>query len=675
MTITRILLIALPLAMALLLAAISSAGHSSQDAISERAYWHEPCDGVPSSEQASGWLADPRADPLRNSLFDSLANQPFRSYRGVLAQGYGPCAVWVRLRIEPPRPRPTAAADPHGLEAGPVVLRLWPPFIDRITLHDPGRPDGPIGMVGDRQPARDRIYRSLAMHLAVPPAAEPRTLYLRIQTASTRMLDVQALSLRESIDRDRADELFSAGYLALLIVSLLVAIVYWQRGGDRLVRVFVMKQTVTVIWTMLLLGFVRSMSGASFETAFGTWIPAATIDTLTNLSVVTITAISIYFDRLLVVEYRPPNWGLVLSLACIAMWPIELALMAAGLSWLALAINAATAAIAMSVILAMLLTAEPATGSGAPAPTRGQMAIYYATVLVPVCGSMISQLGWVDGIRMSLYGLMVHGLLSGGLMLVLLAVRTRRMREQQAEAEAELERAQALIRQERVHRADREQLLDMLTHELRTPLAVMRMVSGTGEANETRATLIRRALEDMNDVIERCSQAGQLEGKQLQPQWQACDPRAELEALVNERRLILDRRIELEVDGSAIASGDPVGAVRTDPQLLRIVLANLLDNACKYGDADSPVEVRLTAAREPGRERLQVEVLNRPGVAGWPDPRRLFGKFYRAPGAHRTTGSGLGLYLAEGLTGLLRGTLTYCPSATQVCFRLSLPLR
>ena len=39
--------------------------------------------------------------------------------------------------------------------------------------------------------------------------------------------------------------------------------------------------------------------------------------------------------------------------------------------------------------------------------------------------------------------------------------------------------------------------------------------------------------------------------------------------------------------------------------------------------------------------------------AGWPDPDQLFARHYRAPGASRVAGSGLGLYIARGIVGHL----------------------
>ena len=114
-------------------------------------------------------------------------------------------------------------------------------------------------------------------------------------------------------------------------------------------------------------------------------------------------------------------------------------------------------------------------------------------------------------------------------------------------------------------------------------------------------------------------------------------------------------------------------AVDTDPQLLRVVLLNLLDNALKYSAPDTPVRVLATLQHTRAGAGVSVTVSNSLGPAGEPDARQLFRKFYRAPGARRRTGSGLGLYIAQGMARLLGGTLRYECDAQGVHFILGLP--
>jgi len=70
---------------------------------------------------------------------------------------------------------------------------------------------------------------------------------------------------------------------------------------------------------------------------------------------------------------------------------------------------------------------------------------------------------------------------------------------------------------------------------------------------------------------------------------------------------------------------------------------------------------------------VSVTVTNSPGSAGEPDAGQVFRKFYRSPGARRRTGSGLGLYIAQGLSRLLGGSLRYERDAHGLHFIVWLP--
>jgi two-component system phosphate regulon sensor histidine kinase PhoR len=92
--------------------------------------------------------------------------------------------------------------------------------------------------------------------------------------------------------------------------------------------------------------------------------------------------------------------------------------------------------------------------------------------------------------------------------------------------------------------------------------------------------------------------------------------------------------------------------VVTDPERLRRILENLVDNAVKYTPAGGRVEVTTSAGPE-GSARLEVAD-NGPGIAG-EHLARIFERFYRVDKARSRElgGTGLGLsivkHLAEGM--------------------------
>lgn len=244
---------------------------------------------------------------------------------------------------------------------------------------------------------------------------------------------------------------------------------------------------------------------------------------------------------------------------------------------------------------------------------------------------------------------------------------TERINQALKEANEELVRMAALAQQqverERSQREDQEKLFAMLAHELKTPLATIGMLAETVQRQD--GAEISRAVRDMNDVIERCIQSGQLGDNRLLPRLEACD------AVALVQRAITESRWHARLDLTCEAASPPLNS---DPPMLRTILDNLIDNAAKYSPRQSRIRVLTGTDSRAGIPGWTVQVINEPGTAGWPDPEQLFVKYYRAPHAHRQIGAGLGLFLIAGLARLLSGHIDYVPTSTHIRFVCWLPL-
>ncbi len=211
-------------------------------------------------------------------------------------------------------------------------------------------------------------------------------------------------------------------------------------------------------------------------------------------------------------------------------------------------------------------------------------------------------------------------------------------------------------------RAEQDRFLSMLSHELKTPLSTIRLTLGGGVPDNIRLR-IGRSVDAMNSIIERCLQSDRLAYGRVDVTVGACD----VAAVVNDIRTSCSaaQRVAIEVI--------EVAPVQTDQQLFSVIVSNLIDNALKYGAADALVQVRIDSALQRGVPGILVEVSNFPGAAGMPDPRKVFRKYYRAPGAHGKIGSGLGLHIAAGFAKKLGGRLRYLPTNEKVKFMLWIP--
>ena len=221
---------------------------------------------------------------------------------------------------------------------------------------------------------------------------------------------------------------------------------------------------------------------------------------------------------------------------------------------------------------------------------------------------------------------------------------------------------------ERERRRLAEELISVLAHDLRTPLTVMRgyvqLLLRSAERQGQQADLQNAQRADaasqrLQDMI-----ADLLDTSRLEQGMFAVSPvPVDLSALVGETAELVRGA------GGAVDLTAPDGLVLpADPERLRQILLNLLSNAQQHSPPGCPVHV--VVATE-GEEAVVVVADKGPGISPALAPT-LFERFARG---ERSTGLGLGLYLARGLAQAHGGTLTVSSTPGQgATFRLALPL-
>jgi signal transduction histidine kinase len=98
---------------------------------------------------------------------------------------------------------------------------------------------------------------------------------------------------------------------------------------------------------------------------------------------------------------------------------------------------------------------------------------------------------------------------------------------------------------------------------------------------------------------------------------------------------------------------EDVPFIETDPNQLHRAITILVDNAIKYSNPDSPVDIDLH--RENGHAVVSVSDEGC-GIPAAEQPH-IFDRFYRAQGSSRADGTGLGLALADEITHHLGGRI------------------
>ena len=217
-----------------------------------------------------------------------------------------------------------------------------------------------------------------------------------------------------------------------------------------------------------------------------------------------------------------------------------------------------------------------------------------------------------------------------------------------------------------------EDVLAMVGHDVRTPLAVMQghlemLVEGwestTESARLERVQRIQRATQRMAGPVEDILAMAAADAGELTPNL--------TDVKVSEA--VSDALSAISANAAVEVSVSPALSVRADVFHLRQIVTNLVTNALRYGEP--PLELS-AAENSSGAVILRVRD-HGSGIAQAAVPA-LFERFSKSatpkPGASVGPASGFGLYIAARLAILNHGRLVYEPTETGACFALTLPV-
>ncbi|SHM90857.1 ATP-binding protein [Cryptosporangium aurantiacum] len=244
-----------------------------------------------------------------------------------------------------------------------------------------------------------------------------------------------------------------------------------------------------------------------------------------------------------------------------------------------------------------------------------------------------------------------------------------------AEREALLEREQQQVRELRELDRMKDELVALVTHELRSPITSIRgyleLVLDEAEACTPQAgdflRIIERKAADLQQLTDDLLDLARLDAGEI-----SVDPRpVSLTRLLNE--VATDHRPAAEAKHLTVdvATDGPV-VVPVDPTRFRQVLTNVLSNAVKYTPEGGRVTVRAVRADD----IVTVSVADT-GI-GIPADQyaRLFERFFRTSNAVQQgiKGTGLGLAITRAIVERHGGTITARPGTpTGTVFTITLP--
>jgi len=212
-----------------------------------------------------------------------------------------------------------------------------------------------------------------------------------------------------------------------------------------------------------------------------------------------------------------------------------------------------------------------------------------------------------------------------------------------------------------------DSFINAVTHELKTPIASIRLYLETLQTREVDEAKKKEfygiMLEDSNRLlhtVEQVLRAGRTGDRRRQLQHSVID----MNELVSECLELARKRTHLDETALRYVNSLNPGhsaLVKGDAEELRAAVSNLIDNAIKYSEDDINVSVELA---ETDNDKIVVRVTDR-GIGiprGYLD--QIFKRFYRPPRriSVKVKGTGLGLFIVRSVVNK-HGGKTYAESA------------
>ena len=533
---------------------------------------------------------------------------------GNLSAGYSRSAYWLRFTVEAP--------------PGEWWLEVQPPYLDDLRLFepDPARPGHfRERRAGDRLPfaAREVPHRGFVFKLPIAAGA-PAEYYLRVKTTSSAMVLLRIWS-PEAFHAAMPGEyglLFALIAMLLVVAGLNLSSWLWTRERTHLAFFGYLSCMAAVFIGAS--GFAAQYLLPDRPQVTDPWVGVATL--------LSFAAFAVWYQEILNISARQPFLdGLGRVLAVVAV---------VGLAAIPLGVYGEVAQVVNLLTLALI-------GSGLFVTYRmwrrglagsGLQLLVTALSLLAFASTLLTLLGFVRSHFLHLYGPAFGVAASMVTLQLAMSAHHRSLRDERQRAEGE-------ARREREIREQQGKFIDLVTHEYRTPLAVLRtnldILGLTGEEDERRRSLGRMegAVRRLGEIFDGSLRQGNWGGHR-QIALESLDPVALVRELVGQSAdpaTGIAQPVEMRVR-------EPV-RVQADRQLLATVFLNLLDNARKYSPAGSPLEIRF--GQEDGLETIRFEngCARSPGVS----TEVLARKYVRGDNAEGVPGMGVGLHLVRKL--------------------------
>lgn len=596
-----------------------------------------------------------------------------------LGRGFGQQVYWVKFFIQ----------VPEQSLGSPLVLRFHPPNARDVRFY---LPDGQSLALGTEANAEQRLLGFPDLAAPFVARTNPTTVNVRLATLGRIFGTFEVMSER-SYYQSQARRIALHGVLyGMLLLAFLVNVLSWVTTRQSIYGLYVSFVGFSLLASLAVNGYLHAWF-------FGAWPQYHATVQLWAFAGMAATAIA-FATRLL----RLGDWHVRVEKAADLLAVSLMVLVVVAAIWVSMRPYVWELLLAAFVVYGLSsLAASARNWWTSPSVQNTLVALAFVVFVVSQWISMGTVFGLLPATAVNVgmwqVGLVLHLVLLQ--MALVINSRKRRWDNWQQQARLDTLKLQADVEARRSR--DLQLFLERLTHEFKTPLAVIdssvQSLAMLEQAHEPQRDLrydrIRRAVTRLNDLLMRSLVAEKNTLVSGPSRREILSLPTLLEAALSELgpgEMDCSRDCVINLDQPQLGDGhskrrlvlswDSIQhpeslLIDADVGWLQAALYHVFDNAIKYSVGDEPIQLKIGLSN-PAQTSPVVEI----STMNWCDETvieedlpRFFEKYFRKGEHGNVPGAGIGLYVAKQSIAAHGGTLAAnLHQKGQIVFRIRLPL-
>jgi len=590
-------------------------------------------------------------DAQQKHTLESALTQTFQTYQGQLRLGFIKGETWIRIRLKDAQTRSPFEAT------SPLVFRVDPYSLDSLAFYQKKENQWSQQLGGEFH-ATQKKYCLELQHCFEFSASNSGAnfAYLKLETTGVRIVRTDVMTPDEAEQSSIVAIKSVTTALNLSIALLMLSVIFFFFERSRLLLVFCVFQTAVVL-------AICAFSGV-FPPG---WALMSSIqaNSLAGFALVIRMAMTVLLAWVVVSAYQPSK--------AYGKW-VAAILGVCGFNLLLVATGHATEAGLSNYVVGFLSPFIQIWGVRTirdPMPGRWIFTTGWLMFLLIIVMGFPYSVGlqdWRDEYNLvqSNGDLRLNGVTIGIVVFWLVATeKISRNRNELLKLQAlQIQAAESKVHAEALK--ERRELIDMLTHELKTPLSTIkfamaslkRMALTHGESTE-RVQHINASVERMDAMIEHVALSNKIERMEAHGLEETVSALELMNVVMQEYRE--PDRFELDIQEGV--------AFRSAPHFLALIIENLVSNAVKYA-AEGKIKISI---QDDTDQTTCFRIRNRVAAENHPDEARLFERYYRHPSFQNSPGMGIGLSLVNSAAQKMGAQVRYQKIDHDVVFEVRFP--